>query len=219
MAIRGRYIEDVVAHYVQKKKIVQVLNVAAGLNAYPYRNPSAASLKKYAELDLPLMLQYKKEAIKKLIDDQAIPAPPIAVDYVPVDLASKNFEKDFSKMDWDWSEPTICVFEGISYYLPMEILQCIVNVFADRLGPDSILIMDYFPDYVRSHEGLHKIMQNINQEGGETCLTYFAQLKLQQLLNRYRILSDRTEGELEPDFYPDRRILKPIGSIVVAEVK
>ena len=101
----------------------------------------------------------------------------------------------------------------------METLQHIVTIVADKLGSGSILIMDYFPDYVRKHEGLNKIMRNINQEGGETCLTYFTQLKLQQLLNRYRILSDRTEEELEPDFYPDRRISKQIGSIVVAEVK
>lgn len=218
VAIRGRYIEDMAAKYIGKDGIKQMLNIAAGLNTFPYRHKGASELEAYAEFDLPTMIEFKKDVIGRLIDEGVIPSPEFDMRHIGADLSSPCFSDDFRKMHWDWKRPSVYVLEGMSYYLPMDKLQEVVDTFADTMAKGSVLIMDYFPDYVRNNDGLTAVLDHLPSTGAETCVTYLSKDDVERLLKRFTIISDRLEDEMEPEYYPDR-ICKPIGSIVVAEMR
>ncbi len=214
VAVRGRHIEDVAAKCIEERGIRQMMNIAAGLNTFPYRHNAARGLEKYAELDLPPMLNFKEEMIHDLRVKGVISESLVKVDYLPTDLSSNNFHKEFKEIDWDRGSPIIYVFEGVSYYLPLEVLTEILNTFSDVMPKGSVLIWDYFPGYVKEH--LDPLMATIVDAGGEVCLTYLSDTKIHELLVDFNIVSDRLESDLEREYYSDQ-ISKPIGSIVVAE--
>ena len=136
VAIRGRYIEDVAARYIQENNITQMMNIAAGLNTFPYRHKTAAQLKRYAELDLPAMLEFKKAKIVDLKLKRLISTPSPLVEYFPIDLSSDRFAAELKKIPWSREKPSIYVFEGMSYYLPKKKLQEVIDIFADTMVKD-----------------------------------------------------------------------------------
>jgi len=214
VAIRGRYIEDRVADYIEKKGIKQVLNIPAGLNTFPYRHESASRLDRYAELDLPDMINFKKGKIEQLRNEEKVNNQQIEVDYIPIDLSLDSFAEDFENIDWDWNQPSIYIFEGMSYYLPLDKLAQIISIFSKTMAKGSVFIMDYLPDYVKND--LDPLMQTIIDAGGEACLTYLSEPEVANLLRNFNIISDRLESDLEKEYYRDH-ICRPIGSIVIAE--
>lgn len=216
VAVRGRYIEDMSVKYITENNIKQMMHIPAGLNTFPYRHPKAKNLVRYAELDLPQMIDFKKQAVKKLKNDGVISDDVIDVSYVSIDLLSEDFKGDFKAIDWNWEIPSIYVVEGISYYIPLDTLEHIIDVFHETMANGSVLIMDYFPDHVRANEELNRVMESIPKDGGEACLTYLSKQDVEKLLNKFSIISDRLESDLENEFYKDN-VSKPIGSIVAGE--
>lgn len=69
--------------------------------------------------------------------------------------------------------------------------------------------------YLRYND-LITIMKGITKDGGELCLTYLKRSKISELLEKYNVISDKLEHELETEYYSNSTA-KPIGSIVVAE--
>lgn len=216
VAIRGRYIEDMAERYVRERGIKQMINIAAGLNTFPYRHPAASLLDVYAELDLPSMIEFKEGVFNRLLEDGIIEQPNFEIWHIPADLSKSTFPADFLGMDWNRQAPSIYVLEGMSYYLPIEILQGVIDTFYDTMAPGSIFMMDYFPDHVRNNKELTAILDNLPKKGAETCVTYLSGADAKQLLSRFDIVSDRLEDEMEREYYSDQ-ICKPIGSIIVAE--
>lgn len=214
VAVRSRHIEDVAARYIEECGIKQMMNIAAGLNTFSYRHNAASKLARYAELDLPPMIDFKKDRIALLKKDKVISNALIDVDYIPVDLHSKNFFRDFKNINWDWHSPAIYVFEGMSYYLSIKLLQKIMDMLSTSISKGSVLIWDYFPDYVKEY--LDGLMNTIVDSGGEVCLTYLNKTEVNRLMEGFHVVSDRLESELEKEFYPNC-ISKPVGSIIVAE--
>lgn len=214
VAVRGRHVEDEAARYIKDHGIKQMMNIAAGLNTFPYRHEAASKLDRYAEIDLPSMLAFKEEKIALLKKGGFISNASIDIDYIPTDLHSENFFKDFKNINWDWHLPSIYVVEGMSYYLPIELLQKIIDTLSTLIAKGSILIWDYFPDYVKEY--LDDLMNTIVDAGGEVCFTYLNKTEVNRLMEGFHIVSDRLESELEKEFYSNH-ISKPIGSIIVAE--
>ena len=216
VSIRGRYIEDAVVEKMKTKGITQVLNIAAGLNTFPYRHPGAKNLSHYAELDLAPMLEYKQQEIEKFISKGLIARPTFDLQYIPIDLAADNFLEHFRSIDWNWKEPSIYIFEGISYYIPLERLKEIIDTFAETMASGSLLIMDYFPDIAKENEDLVTIMDDMPKDGGETCVSYLSPSNIKNLLEHFNIISDHLENDLEKEYYGECTS-KPMGSIIVAE--
>jgi len=77
-SLRCRYIEDTAVKYIGQGA-VQMINIAAGLNSFPYRHPEAGRLKHYAEFDLPGMIDHKKQIIAKFFQEGKIQQPSLEV--------------------------------------------------------------------------------------------------------------------------------------------
>ncbi|MBU4484181.1 class I SAM-dependent methyltransferase, partial [bacterium] len=160
ICIRNRYIEDKISEYINDRGINQVMNIAAGLNTFPYRHPDSFGLQRYAELDLPKMIDFKKEFISRLVDDGVIEKLHPSVQYVPIDLLSDELE--FNVEGWDWNRPTMFILEGISYYVPFDKLKNIINKLSQLSSKGSVIVMDYFLKNASKKKVFDKIMSTIS---------------------------------------------------------
>ena len=222
IAIRGRYIEDTAVKYSKEKNIRQILNIASGLNTFPYRHPQAGRFEAYMELDLPHMIEFKKAHVAQMKKQGVSINITPEIEYVSFDLSLESTAHGFTHIDWNWERPSIYIFEGICYYLTYEKVKSLIDVFADTMVSGSVFIMDYFPDMARQNRGLMEILNELPEDGAETCLTFLNTDRLNDLFHpSYTIISDSLEKDLESRYYPDL-FQRPTetnerGSIVIAE--
>ncbi|MBI4126667.1 MAG: class I SAM-dependent methyltransferase [Deltaproteobacteria bacterium] len=200
-ALRCRYIEDTAITYINRD-VSQMINVAAGLNTFPYRHPDAARLTHYAEFDLPEMIEHKRGIIDRFAREGKIKQPLVKVDYVATDL-TEDIALSFEKLGWDWSKPTIVVMEGISYYVPLASLQRVITTISGFLAPGSPVLFDYFRPEDRKTPLYQKIHQTIGLQK-EPFLTFLDSAGVQALFDGSTIVSDRLITDIEKDYCPDR---------------
>ncbi len=215
VAIRGRYIEDTVERYIKNNQIKQMVNIASGFNTFPYRHNAANRLLRYAELDLPLMIRFKKKKIEDLRKKLVIKNS-LKVFYVPIDVSSANFSNKFKTIKWNWKEPSIYVIEGLSYYLSFNILENLITTISSIACKGSVLIMDYSPISIINNKIITKIISSSVKIGGEKGSTFLTCNDIDKLMKGFKIISDRGQHELEKKYYNDSITIK-IGSIIVAE--
>lgn len=204
-ALRCRYFEDIAGKYIAAGAM-QMINMAAGLNTFPYRHTAARLLRHYAEFDLPDMLAYKKTA--------SLPKPIISVEYVPTDL-SKEITPSLSQLSWDWTQPTVILMEGISYYVPLESLKAVIRTLSRHLAKGSCILMDYFrPKDTETR--LYKTFFDTIMPRGELLHTFFTHETVVDLLDPFKVVSDRLMPDIEADYCPDKKTI-PFASYLVAE--
>lgn len=202
VALRGRYIEDIASHYIEDRGFLQVVNVAAGLNTFPYRYSHASKLRRYAELDQPQMLDFKKQTISDLMDQGVIKKPAFELLCVPTNLFDEKISASLNHVGWNWNLPTIFIVEGISYYLPANILTSLITDIQNYSQSGSAIIMDYFPDRVQTTPVFKKVMGDIAKDG-EPCHTCPASGEIQSLFKDFKIISDRDITDIERDYCTD----------------
>ncbi len=99
-----------------------VINLAAGLDARPYRLPLPPSLR-WIEVDLPDMVREKSEAL-------AAHAPVCRLERIALDLADAAARRDLFARLGAASRDALVLSEGLLVYLPAEV----VGGLADDLG-------------------------------------------------------------------------------------
>jgi methyltransferase (TIGR00027 family) len=109
IAIRTRVMDDLIERLVGSAGIDGILNLAAGLDARPYRLSLSPTLR-WVEVDLPEVLTYKT---KKLQEQQ----PNCILERVPLDLRLPQRNDLFSKVNAD-AEHCLVITEGLLGYLP-----------------------------------------------------------------------------------------------------
>lgn len=199
VAIRGRYIEDIMVRYVADRGLPQVVNVAAGLNTFPYRHSDTPKLKHYAELDQPQMLDYKKKVVSNLVTQGIIKTPATKISHVPINLMDGGIGDSLDQAGWNWDLPTVFIIEGVSYYLPLHISTQIIDDIKKRSLGGCIIIMDYFPARVQTTKVFKKVMGDI-EKNGEPCHTCPTPEDIQSLFKDFVIVSDRNLPDIERDY-------------------
>jgi methyltransferase (TIGR00027 family) len=103
-----------------------VLNLAAGLDARPYRMPLPATLK-WIEVDLPEMLEYKAEVL-------AGERPVCALERVPLDLAKAAERRELFTRISRAATRTLVLSEGLLIYLSAEEVGALAEDLASPPG-------------------------------------------------------------------------------------
>lgn len=215
VSLRSRYIEDVAAKFIEDKKIGQMVNIAAGINTFPYRHPSAKKLGRYAELDLPGMLEYKRSCIADMLEKGIIEETQVRVDYTPTNLIGEGFKGDLARMNINWNKPTIFVMEGISYYLTPELILQTLGIVSKFAAKGSVIVMDYFPAILKEGALLHRMMGLVTDRGDDY-ITGLNAGELKKLFKGYKIECDTAIPDIELEYCGDQKTL-PITAIVVAK--
>lgn len=112
MIVRTYILDELILREIREQKIDTVLNLAAGLDARPYRLDLDRGLR-WIEVDLPGMIEYKQEALK----DET---PKCRLERVTVDLTDAEARRRyFSDVNAN-SNHVLVVTEGLLAYLKPE---------------------------------------------------------------------------------------------------
>ncbi|MBI2344417.1 MAG: class I SAM-dependent methyltransferase [Deltaproteobacteria bacterium] len=213
-ALRCRYMEGRAATYIQRGAL-QMINIAAGLNTFPYRHPAARALQYFAEFDLPNMLTYKEETVRRLITEGMIPSTTLKVSYHVADLTA-DITPVLEQLCWDWSHPTVVLMEGISYYIPRAALQAVIHTLGRFCAKGSVIIFDYLR-IKDTKTPLYKTFYDSIAPRGEVFHTVFDDEGVVRLFTPwFRVISDRTITDIEKEYCADQRTID-FASYLVAE--
>lgn len=215
IAIRSRYFEDKILEFAKKDGIKQIVNIAAGMNTTPHRHSVAPEIEAYAELDLPEMINYKKARIGDLIEKGVIYPVDIDIQYIPVDLLVDDLYWKLKEMKWDWMRPNIFILEGISYYLPLDVLTNVLKGINKISANRSVVIMDYFNYEAAGKDVFEKAMNAIAEVGGELTFTYLSRMEKEKLFKDFKTVSDRLTQDIEKEYCPDSRVLDVVSIITI----
>jgi methyltransferase (TIGR00027 family) len=109
ISIRTKVFDELILDAIRTRKIRRVVNLAAGLDARPYRLALPSDLR-WVETDLPGLIQWKEQVL-------ASERPACHVERVPLDLADPRQRAVLlSRLGVDGS-PTLVVTEGLLVYL------------------------------------------------------------------------------------------------------
>ncbi len=110
MIVRTCVFDEIILRLVHQEGARTVLNLAAGLDARPYRLSLPAALR-WVEVDLPEILDYKEQVIGGA-------RPVCAVERIRLDLADRDARRQlFARLAADGG-PTLVISEGLLVYLP-----------------------------------------------------------------------------------------------------
>lgn len=135
-ALRARYAEDCLAEAVQRD-VSQYAILGAGLDTFPYRQPSWGRSLRIYELDHPATQQWKRDRLK-----DADIAVPCNVRFVPADFETTSISEALSRSDFAFRERTLCSCMGVTQYLRREALDAILR-FVLSLPPASEIAFSF----------------------------------------------------------------------------
>ncbi len=122
IAVRTKVFDELILEAVRAREVRTVLNLAAGLDARPYRLPLPADLR-WIETDLPGLISWKDHALKT-------EQPRCRVERIPLDLADTRERKALLVRVGAAGSQVLVVTEGLLAYLD----EAIVASLAEDLG-------------------------------------------------------------------------------------
>jgi methyltransferase (TIGR00027 family) len=112
MIVRTAVFDEIILDAVQNKKVDLVVNLAAGLDARPWRLPLPPSLH-WVDVDLPGILNYKTETLKE-------EKPVCRYEAVTADLRDVELRRALFSRLGAGSSRALVISEGLLVYLPPE---------------------------------------------------------------------------------------------------
>lgn len=109
MVVRTKVLDDILLRILGSEAIDVVLNLAAGLDARPYRLPLSAGLR-WIEVDLPEMIEYKAEMLGS-------EKPRCQLERIKVDLADVSSRRDIFARINSTARGILVITEGLLAYL------------------------------------------------------------------------------------------------------
>ncbi len=114
MIVRTALFDEIIVERVKRESIGLVLNLAAGLDARPYRLALPASLE-WVEADLPGIIHYKREILAK-------EKPVCRLECVEIDLRDREARRRLFARLAERAERALVICEGLLIYLePAEV--------------------------------------------------------------------------------------------------
>jgi methyltransferase (TIGR00027 family) len=134
--VRTRLIDDAIQSALDAG-CAQVVLLGAGFDSRPYRLAPLSTVDVY-EVDRALIQQTKIARLRK-----SIGSAPDNVRFVDVDFERDDMGKALRDAGLRSELPTVFVWEGVTYYLTAEAVDCTVRLVAELGAPGSRLILTY----------------------------------------------------------------------------
>ena len=135
MVCRTRYLDDVVTAGVSAG-IGNIIIVGAGLDTRPYRLKACAAARVF-ELDLPAMIEEKRQRVTQLLA-----ALPEHVAYIPIDFDSEDLGVRLARAGLDPQARVLVILEGVTQYISEQAVHSILR-FVARAPRDSEVVFTY----------------------------------------------------------------------------
>ena len=112
LIVRTAVMDEILRDVLARDEIDTVVNLAAGLDARPWRLPLPPTLR-WVDVDFPAMLEYKRAGI-------GAAAPHCVYEAIPADLADTDARRDALARATAGSRRTLVIAEGLLLYLTRE---------------------------------------------------------------------------------------------------
>lgn len=152
---RVRYFDDLVENCAISG-CTQFVFLGAGYDTRALRIKELQSNITIFEVDHPETQCYKKEKIIEFSGKL-----PENVRYVPVDLETQKLKDSLFSSGYCDDKKTLFVLEGLSMYLPPEIIYDIFSFISSSTRTGSKMIFDYYPESVINGTNPDEIAKNI----------------------------------------------------------
>ncbi|BDZ69833.1 SAM-dependent methyltransferase [Methanobacterium petrolearium] len=136
---RVRYFDDYL-HDSIEEGIEQLVILGAGYDTRAYRIEGIKEHVKVFEVDYQGTQQVKMEKIKEIFGSL-----PSHVKFVNADVGSGNLFKILLEHEYNPSQKTLFIMEGLIYYLPPEDVKTLLSSIVQNSSHGSKIILDYFP--------------------------------------------------------------------------
>jgi methyltransferase (TIGR00027 family) len=143
---RTRYFDDVLLREA-RTGLEQVVILGAGFDSRSIRFSDALRGARVFEVDMPQVLALRAE---RLLPAQQTPGhqtqghettpPAIAV---PIDFESEDLGEALRRHSYASGARTQFLWEGVTYYLPLEAVRAVLSFVATQSGPGSSILFDY----------------------------------------------------------------------------
>jgi methyltransferase (TIGR00027 family) len=197
VALRSRFAEDRLAA-AAARGVRQYVIAAAGLDTFPWRQPSFARQMRIFVADLPESLAVLQDCVRR----RGLPQP-ANVAYVPIDLEHKDLLEPLVAAGFDPQRPAFCSALGIVQFLTLEAVDALLT-FSAKCGKYSEIVFSFTPpDDELGERELRRVHESqVRTQGyGEPWLT---RLRGSQLTARLRLLGFSDIELLTPDLANQR---------------
>jgi methyltransferase (TIGR00027 family) len=192
--LRTRYF-DAALQEALAVNIRQIVILGAGFDSRGYRFADRLGNTRFFEIDQPSTQEYKKLRVKEIFG-----ALPPQVRYVPVDFTKDDLLTQLTKAGYVERDPTLFIWEGVTYYLPERAVRDTLRFVRDHSAPRSRIAFDY----VRT--GHHNIdnPNTVYSRWGEPWLFGFPGERASEYLRRegLEVVSDETMFEYLHRLFP-----------------
>ena len=126
----------------------QVVNLGAGFDSRAYRFRERFPNVRFFELDLPAMIDAKRQRVVKIFG-----ALPDRVVLVPTDFTARPLDVVLREAGYDHTQRTFFIWEGVTMYLPEAANLSTLRFIRSGSAPGSSVIYDYVLDATLRPDG------------------------------------------------------------------
>jgi methyltransferase (TIGR00027 family) len=174
---RSRYAED----RLDERRFSQYVILGAGLDSFAWRRPDLLHALRVFEVDHPATQAWKRERIAML----ALPISDHHV-FAPVDFETESIGAGLEAAGFDWSEPTIFSWLGVTAYLEVHAIETMLRNVA-LATPASEIVLTYCPPESHLDEFSREFRRTILRvaaDAGEPLKTILAPADANALVER-----------------------------------
>jgi methyltransferase (TIGR00027 family) len=220
LAVRERYIDDILEDYLNKG-MRQLVILGAGYDSRAYRFDGLKEQVKVFEVDHPATQTDKQVKVNMIF--KAIPGH---VTFVPVDFNTQTLEKRLTESGFDPKLLTLFIWQGVTMYLTTEAVDETLKFVVENLAHGSAIVFDYV--YRKVLEGVQKqseisSMHRYRFMTGEGLSFGIEEGTIGEFLTKrgFRHVRDMGTNELKQTYFTGKKTGRKIASgygIVVATV-
>lgn len=148
LGLRNRFYLDVLEAGIRRDPDTVFVNLAAGFTSYPFLTEKPC---RAVEVDFDHVCEYKRAKVGALRKEGLLPARD--VEFVACDLRSlSEVERLAARLGRDAGQANSVAFlEGITYYLPGQVLLRLFGALGDIQTAGSVIALDYWTPDAATH--------------------------------------------------------------------
>jgi methyltransferase (TIGR00027 family) len=200
---RTRYIDDAVLRAVVEE-FDAVVNLGAGVDTRAFRIPGIEEVR-YFEMDLPELLDAKKQYI-----DKKIGGLPANLSLVPIDFDSQNIGEALQKAGYSPSSRTLFIWEGVTQYITRDVIDTVLEYVARAASGSRIVftyVLESFIDGSVIPAGLKSLYRMTLKKKDPLWLSGFDRAGMPEFLSRFSLHLIEDVGHEEHM----ERYIRPLG--------
>ncbi len=189
---RSRFCEDRLEEAV-RQGIKQYVNLGAGFDTFAFRRPDLLEQLQVYELDHPVTQAMKRQRVA--LAGWKIPEQ---LHFIPIDFSKQSLVAELLKSYYDPEMQSFFSWQGVTYYLELQVVQDTIRSIVDVSCPGSMLVFDYLEPQAFSPETASlrmRRMQETVRQLGEPAKTSFSP---ETLPSEMEALGIRLDENLSP---------------------